>query len=109
MATNEGVADNAFLKEEYFFLQKTYEDFDSKSISIKTWSVSGSLVLIGAGFSEKGSAELFCIGAIASLFFLGYRSLLERLSICVFKAYQDYRGIFYKYRKEYLATSTNIH
>jgi hypothetical protein len=69
MATNEGVADNAFLKEEYFFLQKTYEDFDSKSITIKTWSVSGSLVLIGAGFSEKGSAELFCIGAIASLFF----------------------------------------
>lgn len=69
MATNEGVADNTFLKEEYFFLQKTYEDFDSKSITIKTWSISGSLVLIGAGFSEKGSAELFCIGATASLFF----------------------------------------
>lgn len=60
---------NDLLKEEYFFLQKAYEDFDSKAITIKTWSVSGSLVLIGAGLSGKGSKELFLVGACASLFF----------------------------------------
>lgn len=57
------------LKEEYFFLQKVVEDFDTKSITIKTWSVSGSLVLVGAGFSDKGGKELFLVGAIASMLF----------------------------------------
>ncbi len=57
------------LRDEYFHLQKTIEDFDSKSIAIKTWSISGSLVIIGAGLSDKGSKELFIVGAIASLLF----------------------------------------
>lgn len=57
------------LKDEYFHLQKVVEDFDGKSITIKAWSVTGSLVIIGAGLSDKGSKELFLVGGLASLLF----------------------------------------
>ncbi|MFB0495013.1 hypothetical protein ABID99_001250 [Mucilaginibacter sp. OAE612] len=59
----------ALLKEEYFHLQNTIESFDSKSITIKAWSVSGSLVIMGAGFTGKGSIALFLIASVASLLF----------------------------------------
>ncbi len=36
-------ADRALLKEEYFVLQKIYEDFDGKSLTIKGWIASGSI------------------------------------------------------------------
>jgi hypothetical protein len=69
MPADQPISLDSLLKEEYFFLQKTIEDFDSKSITIKAWSVSGSLVLIGAGLSDKGGKELFLVGAFASLLF----------------------------------------
>ena len=60
------------LKEEYFHLQKVVEDFDSKAISIKAWSITGSLAAIVAGFVKedgKSHPELFLVASIASLFF----------------------------------------
>lgn len=69
MAESKKNGIDLLLKDEYFHLQKVVEDFDGKSITIKAWSVTGSLVLIGAGLSEKGSKELFLIGGIASLLF----------------------------------------
>ena len=64
------------LREEYFHLQKIVEEFDSKSIAIKTWSVTGSLAVIAAGLIEEINANkvnaspyIFLIGAIASLLF----------------------------------------
>ncbi|SHF69470.1 hypothetical protein [Pedobacter caeni] len=63
------IALDVLLKEEYFHLQKVIEDFDSKTITIKAWSVTGSLVVIGAGFTDKGTKELFLVAAFASLLF----------------------------------------
>jgi hypothetical protein len=57
------------LKEEYFYLQKVIEDFDSKTITIKAWSITGSLAAIGAGLTDKGKPGLFIVGSIASLLF----------------------------------------
>lgn len=34
----------AFLKDEYLFLQAQYEDFDKRSITIKGWITSGSII-----------------------------------------------------------------
>ncbi|GAB4499918.1 MAG: hypothetical protein OHK0019_37690 [Saprospiraceae bacterium] len=56
------------LKEEYFHLQKTVEEFDSKAITIKAWSVTGSLAAIAAGF-EFNNVFLWLLGAIASILF----------------------------------------
>jgi len=59
------------LREEYFHLQKVVEDFDSKAISIKAWSITGSLAAMVAGFVKEDTVrpELFLIASIASLFF----------------------------------------
>jgi hypothetical protein len=57
---------NSLLKEEYFHLQKVIEDFDNKTLTIKTWSISGSLVIIGAALTDKGTKELFLVASIAS-------------------------------------------
>jgi len=51
--TDPPISIDHLLKEEYFFLQKVVEDFDTKSITIKTWSVSGSLVLVYRGKLER--------------------------------------------------------
>jgi len=103
MAANESITDVTLLKEEYFFLQKTYEDFDSKSITIKTWSVSCSLVLIGAGFSDKGSAELFLIGAIASLFFWIIEAYWKGFQIAFLKRIKDIENHFLKPEGTFIA------
>lgn len=44
---------NALLAQEYLQLQKTVEDFDSRSLTIKAWSVTFSLAAIGIAFKEK--------------------------------------------------------
>jgi hypothetical protein len=43
----------AFLKDEYIFLQNTYEDFDKRALMIKNWSVTVSLVALGLGVQYK--------------------------------------------------------
>ena len=56
------------LKDEYFHLQKVVEDFDSKAITIKAWSVTESLTAVAAGL-QYDNEVLWVIGSIASLLF----------------------------------------
>jgi len=59
---------SAALQAEYFHLQKTVEDFDSKALTIKAWSVTFSLaVLVGAFTSHSNLVVL--LAAIASALF----------------------------------------
>ena len=37
------------LKDEYVMLQNLYEDFDSKGLTIKGWSITVALAIIGTG------------------------------------------------------------
>lgn len=56
------------LQTEYFHLQKTIEDFDSKAMTIKGWSVTfGLSVLVGAFASH--AAPVLLIAAASSLLF----------------------------------------
>lgn len=58
------------LKEEYFFLQQTYEDFDKRALSIKSWCITIALGAIAIGFRDDGfSKELFIFIAAAALLF----------------------------------------
>ncbi len=59
----------AYLKDEYLFLQKTYEDFDARAITMKGWSATIGLTAIGAGFYQ--SPFLWPFAALASLVFWG--------------------------------------
>lgn len=56
------------LKEEYFFLQQAYEDFDRRALLIKGWSVTLSLGGIVIGF-QKRSIQILILSGIASLLF----------------------------------------
>jgi hypothetical protein len=40
------------LKEEYFFIQSQYEDFDKRSLQIKGWISAGSIAAIAVGFTS---------------------------------------------------------
>jgi hypothetical protein len=51
------------LKEEYFFLQKAYEDFDSRALTVKGWSATVALAAIGVGFYQSPYLWLFAAGA----------------------------------------------
>src|SRR5258707_11834719 len=50
-----------FLKDEYLLLQKFYEDFDARIITIKGWSLTIGLVAIGGGFVQSRFLWLFAV------------------------------------------------
>ena len=58
------------LIKEYFHLQEVVEEFDSKSLTIKAWSVSLSMTGIGAAYSQDKPIILFFAGISALLFWL---------------------------------------
>src|SRR2546422_10117971 len=41
------------LKDEYLLLQKFYEDFDARVVTIKGWSASIGIAAIGGGFYQS--------------------------------------------------------
>jgi hypothetical protein len=51
-----------FLKDEYLLIQKLYEDFDTRIITIKGWSATIGLAAIGAGFQYGKYLWLFAAG-----------------------------------------------
>jgi hypothetical protein len=58
------------LQAEYLQLQKTIEDFDSRALTIKAWSVSFSLVAIAGAFVSKSKIVLLVASLSAFLFWL---------------------------------------
>lgn len=60
--------DPAFLKSEYFHLQKTVETFDERALTIKGWSVTVSMFGIGAAYLQH-VPYLLLLASISSLLF----------------------------------------
>jgi hypothetical protein len=58
----------SLLTDEYLLLQKFYEDFDSRIVTIKGWSATIGMAAIGGGFSTK-SPYLWLFGAGAGVVF----------------------------------------
>ncbi|GGD62801.1 hypothetical protein [Lacimicrobium alkaliphilum] len=61
---------NRLLAEEYLHLQSVIEEFDSKALTIKAWSVTFSLAALGAAYAAKASSILLVASASALLFWL---------------------------------------
>lgn len=57
------------LKDEYLLLQKFYEDFDGRIVTIKGWSATIGMAAIGGGFYQSRYLWLFSAGA-AIIFWL---------------------------------------
>lgn len=63
----------SLLKDEYLLLQRFYEDFDARAMTIKGWSATIAVAAIGAGFYQ--SRLLWLFSAAASLVFWVLESL----------------------------------
>jgi hypothetical protein len=50
------------LKDEYLLLQKLYEDFDTRVITIKGWSATIGLAALGTGFMYSRFLWLYAAG-----------------------------------------------
>lgn len=57
-----------FLKDEYLFLQNSYESFDQRALTIKGWAVTLSLGGFAAGFQYK-NVSLWVLGSVSALLF----------------------------------------
>jgi len=68
----------SFLKDEYLLLQRIYEDFDQRAMTIKGWSATIAVAAIGA---ENTIPLVICCGRFISL--LDVRGSLEELSIFI--------------------------
>lgn len=62
--TNE----DSMLKEEYLYIQSVIERFDGRMLTIKTWSVSFSLVALGGAFTAH-TEKFFLIASLSALMF----------------------------------------
>ena len=62
--------DVPLLKEEYFHLNKTVEEFDAKALTIKAWSVTLSMWGIGAAFTYEAAFLLLLAGGASILFWI---------------------------------------
>ena len=51
-----------FLKDEYLLIQKQYEDFDTRIMTIKGWSATIGLAALGAGFQYTKYLWIFAAG-----------------------------------------------
>lgn len=59
-----------YLKDEYLLLQKFYEDYDARVITIKGWSATVGLAALGVGFYQSRYLWLFAAGAAMIFWFL---------------------------------------
>jgi hypothetical protein len=52
----------SFLKDEYAILQRQYEDFDQRALTIKGWIGAGSAVALGSGVADTDKITmLLCL------------------------------------------------
>lgn len=65
MATHED-----YLAQEYLHLQKVVEDFDTKTLTIKAWSVTFSTAAVGFAYGRNEPAILVAVAAAALAFWL---------------------------------------
>jgi hypothetical protein len=65
MATHED-----YLAQEYLHLQKVVEDFDTKTLTIKAWSVTFSTAAVGFAYGKNEPAILVLVAAAALAFWL---------------------------------------
>ena len=58
------------LKDEYLFLEKAYEDYDARLMTIKGWGATVAIAAIGLGFYQNSYLWLFAAGASVVFWYL---------------------------------------
>lgn len=76
------------LKEEYFYLQKVIDDFDSKSMLIKSWSITYSLTAIGLAVFNK-SIGILIVAFLSGICFWIVESFWKSFQFMNYKRIYD--------------------
>jgi hypothetical protein len=58
------------LKDEYLLLEKAYEDYDARLMTIKGWGATVAIAAIGLGFYQNSYLWLFAAGASVVFWYL---------------------------------------
>lgn len=66
--TDFDLAQRDIIREEYFHLQKTVEEFDARTLTIKAWSVTVSATAVSAAYTEH-QPILLAVGGVTALLF----------------------------------------
>jgi hypothetical protein len=61
---------NTALQAEYLHIQKTIEDFDSRTLTIKAWSVTFGLVAIASAFASHSHIPFLISATSAAIFWM---------------------------------------
>ncbi len=83
-----------FLKDEYLLLQKFYEDFDARIVTIKGWSATIGLAAIGTGFFQ--SQYLWLFAALSALVFWGTEAVWKSFQYMYVPRIQELEEAFRK-------------
>ena len=81
------------LKDEYLFLQQSYEDFDRRALLIKGWAVTLSLGGIALAFQEK-SIGILVLAGLASLLFWVLEATWKLFQYCNSVRIQEIESYF---------------
>jgi hypothetical protein len=92
--------ETSLLKEEYFHLQKTVQDFDQRGLTIKAWSVTVSLAGIAASFNKDGSTLLCLLAAAGSFSFWLIEALWKSFQQCFYPRLLAIENAFLNTRSE---------
>ena len=71
------------VKQEYFHLQKTVEDFDQRGLTIKAWSVTVSIAALGAAFTQK-QPTLLLLGSLSAIMFWIIETIWKRFQLAYY-------------------------
>jgi hypothetical protein len=81
-----------FLRDEYVLLQKLYEDFDARALTIKGWSATIGIAAIGVGFYQSAYLWLFAAGA--ALAFWNLEALWKTFQYCYSERIKELEEVF---------------
>ncbi|MHC8393998.1 hypothetical protein ACYZT8_10055 [Pseudomonas sp. LB3P93] len=75
---------NAALQAEYLHIQKTIEDFDTRALTIKAWSVTFGLVALSGAFISH-SCVAFLLSAMSAAIFWVLELQWKLFQICYYE------------------------
>lgn len=76
MVGGKGVSDDEFLAQEYLHVNKVVEDFDTKALTVKAWSITFSAAAIGFSY-DKGEWEILLVSAVSAVAFWIVEALVK--------------------------------
>ncbi len=85
--------DRDLLQKEYFLLEEMFENFDSKALTIKAWSVTVSMAGIGAAYAYK-TKELLILSAGSALLFWAIEALWKLFQRAYTKRIEEIESYF---------------